>query len=131
MLESLDKSMAQMDNVEVINDSQVKPVGKTTTRTEIIDGHVVQINETTYTDGDSNHKSFYHYKEIQVLPEKPNKKISSSEQVISSVDNNSQTKNEDTDDASNEIKRESPEIVTPIAETTSNNNNNKLNKKVD
>lgn len=63
---------------------------------------MVQINETTYSNGDANHQSFYHLKEIQVLPENPNKKIVSNEKIVSTVDNNSGTQKEET----NEIKRE-------------------------
>lgn len=68
--------------------------------TQIIDGHIVQTNETTYSDGDENHKTFYHFKEIQVLPEKPNKKIISNEQVVSTVKDDSESQKEET----NEIK---------------------------
>lgn len=63
---------------------------------------MVQINETTYSNGDANHQAFYHLKEIQVLPDKPNKKIVSNEKVVSTIDNDSGVQKEET----NEIKRE-------------------------
>lgn len=102
MLESFEKGMSQMQDVDPSQYVPNKPVGKTTTKTEIIDGHVVQVNETTYSNGDANHKTFYHFKEIQVLPEKPNKKVVANEKVVSTVDNDSGTQKEET----NEIKRE-------------------------
>lgn len=70
---------------------------------QVINGHVVQINETTYSDGDENHKSFYHFKEIQVLPGANNKKIAS--EKVSSL-----TKDDSEKIEMNEIKRDPIEL---------------------
>lgn len=91
---------------------------------------MVQINETTYSDGDDNHKTFYHFKEIQVLPEKPNKKIVSNEKIISTADNDSETKNDDMNEIIKDKKSElSSETVNPTIPIDDSNHN--LVKKVD
>jgi hypothetical protein len=102
MLESFDKlGLPPLENVGSIaqEEGSNKPVRKTTSKTEIIDGHRVQINETTVSGGDENHKSFYHFKEIQVLPEGMNKK-NSNEKLISISNDDSDTQKVET----NEIK---------------------------
>ncbi|XP_022171049.1 uncharacterized protein LOC111034237 isoform X2 [Myzus persicae] len=100
MLESFDKmGLPPLESVGVAQEGSNKPVRKTTSKTEIIDGHRVQINETTVSDGDENHKSFYHFKEIQVLPEEMNKKMSN-EKLISISNDDSETQKVET----NEIK---------------------------
>ncbi|CAH1724055.1 unnamed protein product [Aphis gossypii] len=100
MLASFDKmGFPPMENLGEVQEGSGKPVRKTTSKTEIIDGHQVQINETTVTNGDANHKSFYHFKEIQVLPEETNKKISN-EKIISIANDDSETEKVET----NEIK---------------------------
>lgn len=100
MLASFDKmGMPPMENFGDAQEGSAKPVTKTTSKTEIIDGHRVQINETTVTNGDGNHKSFYHFKEIQVLPEGMNKKISN-EKLISISNDDLETEKVET----NEIK---------------------------
>lgn len=82
MLASLDKDMSQMGNADNMPD---KPLNKTTSKTEIIDGHVVQTNETVYSNGDANHKSFFHIKEIKVIPESMNNKKIGNEAVTTPV----------------------------------------------
>lgn len=62
---------------------------------------MVQINETTYSNGDANHKSFYHFKEIQVLPEGTNKKIAN-EKVTSMTKDDSESEKVEL----NEIRRD-------------------------
>ena len=100
MLASFDKmGMPPMENLGDVQEGSDKPIRKTTSKTEIIDGHRVQINETTVTNGDENHKSFYHFKEIQVLPEGMNKKISN-EKLISISNDDLETEKVET----NEIK---------------------------
>lgn len=63
----------------------------------------MQINETTYSNGDENHKSFYHFKEIQVLPEANNKKIAN--EKVTSLTTDDSEKME-----MNEIKRDPIEL---------------------
>lgn len=87
---------------------------------------MVQINETTYSNGDDNHKAFYHFKEIQVLPEKPNTKIVSNEKIASTANDDSGTKNEET----NEIKRINGE-ASPGAAVPADDTKHNLVKKVD
>jgi len=100
MLASFDKmGIPPMENLGDAQEGPNKPVRKTTSKTEIIDGHRVQINETTVTNGDGNHKSFYHFKEIQVLPEGMDKKISN-EKLISISNDDLETEKVET----NEIK---------------------------
>lgn len=36
---------------------------------KVINGHLVETNETVYSDGDDNFKSFYHFKKVVVVPE--------------------------------------------------------------
>lgn len=62
---------------------------------------MVQINETTYSNGDDNHKTFYHYKEIQVLPDQASKKIAT-EKLVSMSKDDMESQREDT----NEIGRD-------------------------
>lgn len=109
MLESFDKmGLPPLESVGIKQEGSNKPVRKTTSKTEIIDGHRVQINETTVSDGDENHKSFYHFKEISVLPEGFNKEILteginkevSTEKQISITDDDLETQKVET----NEIK---------------------------
>ncbi|XP_050521598.1 uncharacterized protein LOC126894552 isoform X2 [Daktulosphaira vitifoliae] len=73
ILSQFEKDVMDYDSVIKTDSDEVMPKAenKTTTRTEIIDGHVVQINETTYTSGDENNKSFFHFKKIHVLPQNP------------------------------------------------------------
>jgi hypothetical protein len=98
MLESFDKmGLPPMENVGTAQEGLKKPIRKTTSKTEIIDGHRVQINETTVSDGDENHKSYFHFKEIQVLPQE--KQISNKKQT-SITNNDSETQKVET----NEIK---------------------------
>jgi len=98
MLASIDKmGMPPMENLGDTQEGSNKPVTKTTSKTEIIDGHRVQINETTVTNGDGNHKSFYHFKEIQVLPEGMNKKISN-EKLISISNDDLETEKVETNE---------------------------------
>ncbi|CAI6346872.1 unnamed protein product [Macrosiphum euphorbiae] len=74
MMESFDKlGLPPLESVGVKQEDPTKPVRKTTSKTEIIDGHRVQINETTVSGGDENHKSFYHFKEIQWRQTKSNR----------------------------------------------------------
>ncbi|KAL5240393.1 hypothetical protein ACI65C_007803 [Semiaphis heraclei] len=100
MLESFDKmGLPPMENLGTTQEGPNKPVRKTTSKTEIIDGHRVQINETTVSDGDENHKSFYHFKEIQVLPGGKDKQISDEKQISITKDDSETHKIE-----TNEIK---------------------------
>ncbi|XP_050441991.1 uncharacterized protein LOC126846533 isoform X2 [Adelges cooleyi] len=74
ILSQFEKELTDFDDITKTDTDEVEPslpANKTTTRTEIIDGHVVQINETTYSSGDDNNKSFFHFKKIHVLPQEP------------------------------------------------------------
>jgi hypothetical protein len=112
MLASLDKGFPKLESAGTVQQSpDDKPVTKTTSKTEIIDGHVVQINETTVKNGNGNHQSFYHFKEIQVLPQVPNiKKIDNEEKTSVSTDNSETEKVE-----TNEIKRDPSEDEISVA----------------
>ncbi|XP_025420151.1 uncharacterized protein LOC112690362 isoform X2 [Sipha flava] len=113
MLESLEKmpTMPQMTNVVNKQDGSGKPLTKTTSKTEIIDGHVVQVNETTYSDGDENHKTFYHFKEIQVLPDTVNKKIAN-EKLVTMTKDDSESQRVET----NEIRQDPADATTSFPE---------------
>lgn len=68
---------------------------------------MVQINETTVKNGHGNHQSFYHFKEIQVLPQVPNvKKITNEEKTSVSTDDSETEKVE-----TNEIKQNPSEDI--------------------
>ncbi|VVC37141.1 Hypothetical protein CINCED_3A012225 [Cinara cedri] len=101
MLNAFDASISQMhNNMGAPQTIPEKPVTKTTSKTEVIDGHLVQINETTYSNGDGNHKSFYHFKEIQVLPDNKTKTITN--------ENSMSVTKDERDEETNEIKRDQP-----------------------
>lgn len=124
MLASFDKmGFPPMENLGEVQEGSDKPVRKTTSKTEIIDGHKVQINETTVTNGDANHKSFYHFKKIQVLPEETNKKISN-EKIISIANDGLETEKVET----NEIK---PNPSTSTMQANVNDDRKNFIKKVE
>lgn len=88
---------------------------------QIIDGHRVQINETTFSNGDENHKSFYHFKEIQVLPDNINKKITH--------ENNVSMTEDEQDEETNEINRDPPsESIIATAVVVDDNKQNLMKK---
>lgn len=72
---------------------------------------MVQVNETTYSDGDDNHKTFYHFKEIQVLPETASKKIAN-ENLVTITKDDSETQRVET----NEIRRDQANAAVPSQE---------------
>lgn len=90
---------------------------------QVIDGHRVLVNETTYTNGDVNHKSFYHFKEVQVLPDDKPEKITNENAVPAIKD--------EQDEETNEIKRDPPaETVVSTAVVVDDSKPN-LKKKVE
>lgn len=96
---------------------------------QVIDGHVVQINETTYTDGDENHMSFYHVKEVQELPSFDESAVQKKvpEKITSAMKDDPAAQNEET----NEIKGPVVTTVDSPSGAVDDSNKESLAKKVD
>lgn len=89
---------------------------------QVINGHVVQTNETTYTDGNDNFKSYFHIKQIQVVPEDKTQKIAN-EKVITTSNYDSEAEKVET----NEIKSDPSETIA-IANAVADDNQNFIKK---
>ncbi|XP_011139070.1 icarapin-like [Harpegnathos saltator] len=56
-------------NMSDLTDIKIPEGANTTSTTKIIDGHVVTINETTYTSGDENGGTVFRIRTIDVMPQ--------------------------------------------------------------
>lgn len=83
---------------------------------------MVQTNETTYTDGNDNFKSYFHIKQIQVVPEDKTQKIAN-EKVITTSNYDSEAEKVET----NEIKSDPSETIA-IANAVADDNQNFIKK---
>ncbi|GAB1865455.1 Icarapin [Camponotus japonicus] len=92
-------------NIPDVTNLKIPEGANTTSTVKVIDGHVVTINETTYTSGDENGGTAFRIRIIDVKPENDTLLISNGNAEPTTVKTEAEGSRETVEDMNNEISK--------------------------